>query len=71
MTTAASARSGTRDSLLRYVATLQHDRAFAGLRGIPERHPLALEGGDNIVAIASDRYTAAPLVIAVGRRRDV
>jgi len=53
-----------RDSVLRYVAMVRSGKAWAELREIPRRHPLAaIDGCDNIVAITSDRYDSTPLVI--------
>jgi aspartokinase/homoserine dehydrogenase 1 len=57
-------RARTHESVLRYVATLDGSGASARLVEIPLGHLLAAPGGcDNIVAITSDRYAAAPLVI--------
>jgi aspartokinase/homoserine dehydrogenase 1 len=57
-------RARARDAVLRYVATLHDGTASAALREIPRGHPLAaVEGCDNIIAITSDRYASAPLVI--------
>jgi aspartokinase/homoserine dehydrogenase 1 len=50
--------------VLRYVATLERNRAHAGLREVPRAHPLAAARGcENIVAVTSDRYARTPLVI--------
>jgi aspartokinase/homoserine dehydrogenase 1 len=56
------ARSG--GAVLRYVASLQGMRAYAGLAEIPGDHPLASTNGcDNVVMITSARYAKMPLVV--------
>jgi bifunctional aspartokinase / homoserine dehydrogenase 1 len=52
------------NSVLRYVATLQNGKAFAGIQEIPLGHPLAsTKGSDNIIAFTTSRYSNTPLVV--------
>jgi aspartokinase/homoserine dehydrogenase 1 len=53
-----------RGAVLRYVATLEGNRAQAGLREIPQNHPFAAtKGSDNIIMFTTQRYAKTPLVI--------
>jgi aspartokinase/homoserine dehydrogenase 1 len=53
-----------RSSVLRYVGTLEDGKASAGLREIPETHPLArIQGSDNMLVFTTDRYSNTPLVV--------
>ena len=50
--------------VLRYVGTLEGNRAHAELRDVPRDHPFAAtRGSDNVIAITSNRYRDAPLVV--------
>jgi homoserine dehydrogenase len=51
----ASIRS--RDMVMRYVATIEPDKASVGLRELPQDHPLAmLRGTDNMIVFTTERY---------------
>ena len=57
-----SARS--RSNVLRYVGTLSKGKASAGLREVPNTHPLAsTKESDNIIAFTTQRYSKTPLVV--------
>lgn len=49
---------------LRYVATIESERAGVGLRRLPLSHPLAgLRGPDNLFTFTTARYADQPLVV--------
>jgi bifunctional aspartokinase / homoserine dehydrogenase 1 len=53
-----------KDRVLRYVATLDGTKAYAGLQEILHGHPFAaLKGSDNSIAFTTQRYTDSPLVV--------
>jgi aspartokinase/homoserine dehydrogenase 1 len=53
-----------RGFVLRYVGTLEHDRAEAALREFPLTHPIAAaKGSDNVIAFTTKRYRKTPLVV--------
>lgn len=53
-----------RGAVLRYVASLEGNRALAGLREIPQNHPFAAtKGSDNIIMFTTQRYSKTPLVV--------
>ena len=53
-----------RGFVLRYVGTLEHDRAEAALREFPVTHPIAAaKGSDNVIAFTTKRYRKTPLVV--------
>ncbi|HXG38767.1 MAG TPA: bifunctional aspartate kinase/homoserine dehydrogenase I [Bacteroidota bacterium] len=53
-----------RGAVLRYVASLEGNRAQAGLREIPQNHPFAAtKGSDNIIMFTTQRYSKTPLVV--------
>ncbi len=59
---AKDARS--RGMLLRYVGTLSHGKASAGLQEVQAEHPLAsTKGSDNVIVFTTHRYSATPLVV--------
>jgi aspartokinase/homoserine dehydrogenase 1 len=50
--------------VLRYVGTLTSTGAHAGLEAFPMDHPFArVRGTDNMIAITTDRYAKAPLIL--------
>ena len=54
----------SRGRVLRYVGTFEEGGAHAELREIPRDHPFAAtRGSDNVIAITSNRYRDAPLVV--------
>ncbi len=58
---AAAQAAGQR---LCYLAILDDEGARVGLELVPESHPCAtVQGQDNLVAITTDRYSSAPMVI--------
>ncbi|MBI1875003.1 MAG: bifunctional aspartate kinase/homoserine dehydrogenase I [Acidobacteria bacterium] len=58
----AAARS--RGAVLRYVGTLEKDRARAAVKEFPRDHPFATtKGSDNIIAFTTRRYSHTPLVV--------
>jgi aspartokinase/homoserine dehydrogenase 1 len=58
------ARARKREAVLRYVASLDHKGARAGLRGVPRTHPVAMAGGnDNVISFFTKRYSRTPLVV--------
>jgi bifunctional aspartokinase / homoserine dehydrogenase 1 len=58
------ARADSRGNVLRYVGTLEHGRAQAGLKEFPRNHPVATaKGSDNVIAFTTKRYAATPLVV--------
>ncbi len=58
------ARARARRRVLRYVGTFEGGRAHAELRDIPRDHLFAAtRGSDNVIAITSNRYREAPLVV--------
>jgi aspartokinase/homoserine dehydrogenase 1 len=57
-------RARTRGAVLRYVASLDEKGARAGLRTIPQTHPVAMAGGnDNVISFFTKRYSRTPLVV--------
>jgi aspartokinase/homoserine dehydrogenase 1 len=58
------ARAEARGNVLRYVGTLENERAQAGLKEYPRHHPVALaKGSDNVIAFTTKRYSRTPLVV--------
>jgi aspartokinase/homoserine dehydrogenase 1 len=58
------ARAAARGNVLRYVGTLEHGRARAGLKEYPRQHPVAAaKGSDNVIAFTTNRYSNTPLVV--------
>jgi aspartokinase/homoserine dehydrogenase 1 len=57
-------RVASRGTVLRYVGTLEHGRARAGLKEFPRNHPVAsAKGSDNVIAFTTKRYARTPLVV--------
>lgn len=57
-------RAQSRGAVLRYVGTLEKNRARAGLKEFPRDHPLAgTKGSDNVIAFTTQRYSKTPLVV--------
>ncbi len=57
-------RARARGAVLRYVGTLEGDRARAGIKEFPRDHPIAAtKGSDNIIAFTTKRYSRTPLVV--------
>ena len=57
-------RAEARDAVLRYVGTLDGNRARAGLAEFPRDHPIAAtKGSDNVIAFTTKRYSRTPLVV--------
>ena len=57
-------RARSRGAVLRYVGTLEGDRARAGIKEFPRDHPIATtKGSDNIIAFTTKRYSRTPLVV--------
>jgi aspartokinase/homoserine dehydrogenase 1 len=57
-------RAQSRNAVLRYVGTLEGDRARAGIKEFPRDHPIAAtKGSDNIIAFTTKRYAHTPLVV--------
>ena len=57
-------RAAARGAVLRYVGTLEHGRARAGLKEFPRSHPVAsAKGSDNVIAFTTKRYARTPLVV--------
>ena len=53
-----------KNGVLRYIATLENDRATVELRAVDDKHPFYnLSGSDNIVSFTTDRYKDRPLVV--------
>ncbi|GHB79559.1 bifunctional aspartate kinase/homoserine dehydrogenase I [Persicitalea jodogahamensis] len=53
-----------KDGVLRYIATLENNKATVELRAVDEKHPFYnLSGSDNIVSFTTDRYKDRPLVV--------
>jgi aspartokinase/homoserine dehydrogenase 1 len=53
-----------RGAVLRYVASLEGTRAYAGLQEVPQNHPFAAtKGSDNIIMFTTQRYSKTPLVV--------
>ncbi|MCU1383218.1 MAG: thrA [Acidobacteria bacterium] len=53
-----------RGNVLRYVGTLEHGKASAGLKEYPRTHPIAsAKGSDNVIAFSTKRYAKTPLVV--------
>lgn len=53
-----------KNAVLRYIATLDGNKAYAGPQEIPFTHPFAsLQGSDNVIAFTTDRYSQTPLVV--------
>ncbi len=58
------ARAEARGNVLRYVGTLENERAQAGLKEYPRNHPVAsAKGSDNVIAFTTKRYSRTPLVV--------
>jgi bifunctional aspartokinase / homoserine dehydrogenase 1 len=52
------------NAVLRYVATLEGDKAYAGPQEIPLDHPFAaIKGSDNIIAFTTQWYSRTPLIV--------
>ena len=57
-------QAAARGAVLRYVGTLEHGRARAGLKEYPRTHPVAsAKGSDNLIAFSTKRYARTPLVV--------
>ncbi len=57
-------RAQKRGAVLRYVGTLEGERARAGIKEFPRDHPIATtKGSDNIIAFTTTRYSKTPLVV--------
>jgi aspartokinase/homoserine dehydrogenase 1 len=57
-------RAWSRGAVLRYVGTIQGNRARAGIKEFPRDHPIAAtKGSDNIIAFTTKRYAHTPLVV--------
>ena len=57
-------RAEARGAVLRYVGTLEGNRARAGLAEFPRDHPIAAtKGSDNVIAFTTKRYRKTPLVV--------
>ena len=57
-------RAAARGHVLRYVGTLEHGKARAGLKEYPRDHPVAsAKGSDNVIAFTTTRYSRTPLVV--------
>ena len=57
-------RAAARGAVLRYVGTLEHGKARAGLKEFPRTHPVAsAKGSDNLIAFTTKRYSRTPLVV--------
>jgi bifunctional aspartokinase / homoserine dehydrogenase 1 len=57
-------RAQARGAVLRYVGTLEGNRARAGVKEFPRDHPIAAtKGSDNIIAFTTKRYSRTPLVV--------
>jgi len=57
-------RARGRGAVLRYVGTLEGERARAGIKEFPRDHPIAAtKGSDNIIAFTTKRYSRTPLVV--------
>ena len=53
-----------KNGVLRYIATLENNRATVELRAVDPKHPFYnLSGSDNIVSFTTDRYKDHPLVV--------
>lgn len=53
-----------KNSVLRYIATLENGQATVQLRPVDDQHPFYnLSGSDNIVSFTTDRYKDRPLVV--------
>jgi aspartokinase/homoserine dehydrogenase 1 len=58
------ARARARGAVLRYVGTLDGEKARAGIKEFPRDHPIAAtKGSDNIIAFTTKRYSRTPLVV--------
>jgi aspartokinase/homoserine dehydrogenase 1 len=58
------ARARARGAVLRYVGTLEGEKARAGIKEFPRDHPIAAtKGSDNIIAFTTKRYSRTPLVV--------
>jgi len=58
------ARARARGAVLRYVGTLDGEKARAGIKEFPRDHPIAAtKGSDNIIAFTTKRYARTPLVV--------
>jgi bifunctional aspartokinase / homoserine dehydrogenase 1 len=57
-------RAAAHGAVLRYVGTLEHGKARAGLKEFPKAHPVAsAKGSDNLIAFTTKRYARTPLVV--------
>ena len=57
-------RAQLRGAVLRYVGSIENDRAHAGLAEVAKAHPIAgTKSGDNIIAFTTSRYAKTPLVV--------
>jgi aspartokinase/homoserine dehydrogenase 1 len=58
------ARAQSRGAVLRYVGTLEGNRARAAIKEFPRDHAFAAtKGSDNIIAFTTKRYAHTPLVV--------
>jgi len=57
----SAANSGNR---LKYVATIENDRATTAIKEIPAEHPFYnILGSDNIISFTTSRYKTNPLIV--------
>jgi len=57
-------RAQSRGAILRYVGTLEGNRARAGIKEFSREHPIAAtKGSDNVIAFTTKRYATTPLVV--------
>lgn len=57
-------KANAKGAVLRYVGSLQDNKAFAGIVEVPKGHMLAsTKGSDNIIAFTTQRYSKTPLVV--------
>ena len=58
------ARARSRNTVLRYVGTIEHGHARAELKAFPRDHAFAAtKGSDNIIAFTTNRYSRTPLIV--------
>jgi aspartokinase/homoserine dehydrogenase 1 len=57
-------RAQAHGAVLRYVGTLEGERARAGIKRFSRDHPMATaKGSDNIITFTTSRYASTPLVV--------
>ncbi len=57
-------KAASQDKVLRFIATLEQDKAFISLEEVgPESDFYQLSGSDNMIVFTTDRYKERPLVI--------